>query len=264
MPIWKIADRSLSADRTLVMAILNVTPDSFSDGGCYVDPEKAVKRALELQAAGADVIDIGAQSTRPGYTAVSSEEEWARLEPVLTALAGRLSVPISVDTYLPEVAVRALDAGAQILNDVSGSLENGFLSIAAKSGAGLVITAPTADVAAYFDKALAAADAARLDRRQICLDIGIGFGKNREEDMAALRALPTLSEAFSEQLLMVGASRKRVTTHFAGDLSVDRRLGGTVAFHTLAQAAGARMIRVHDVEEAVQAARLTDVYVKGE
>lgn len=268
MPVWKITDRLLTGERTLVMAILNVTPDSFSDGGRYLDPEQAVTQACRLQVAGADILDIGAQSTRPGHTPVSAAEEWERLSPVLTALKGRLHIPVSVDTFYPEVARRALATGVQILNDVSGSMENGFPALAAATGAGLVMMhtgrggETVADVSAYFSQALAAADAAGLDRRQICLDVGIGFGKSRGVDLELVSRLPELVAAFPDHLLMVGASRKRVIAHFTGDPPADRRLGGTVALHTLAQLGGAGVLRVHDVEETVQAVRLTDAYMK--
>ena len=130
---------SLSLDSTVVMGILNVTPDSFSDGGRYASPEKALEHALEMQAQGAGILDVGAQSTRPGHVPISPEEEWARLEPVLDRLRGRIRIPISVDTYYPSVAKAALVSGADILNDVSGDLHNGMMELAAETGAGLVV-----------------------------------------------------------------------------------------------------------------------------
>ena len=126
-------------ERTYIMGILNVTPDSFSDGGRYFDRDAALSHAQEMEREGADILDIGAQSTRPGHTPVTAEEEWARLEPVLRNLRGRTALPLSVDTYYPSVAAAAVEAGAAIINDVSGSLENGMPRVAAETGAGLVM-----------------------------------------------------------------------------------------------------------------------------
>ena len=157
---------------THIMGILNITPDSFSDGGRYDTVEAAVERALAIQAEGADVLDIGAQSTRPGHIPVTAEEEWGRLRPVLEVLSGRVTIPVSIDTYYPEVAARALEAGAHIINDVSGSLQNGMPGVAARYGAGLVMmhAGGGADdeggadaagaVRAYFLEALEAAEQA--------------------------------------------------------------------------------------------------------
>lgn len=256
--------------RTHVMGILNVTPDSFSDGGRYETPEEAVPRALAIQAQGADILDVGAQSTRPGHTPVTAQEEWARLEPVLLALRGRLSIPLSVDTYYPEVAVRALEAGAHIVNDVSGSLENGMPEVAARYGAALVMMhagagaddegqeEPVSAVRRYFEEALAQAARAGLPRESVCLDPGIGFGKPRTGDAALLARLPETLEGLPETAVLVGASRKRVVGMWCGNPPFSERLPGTLAAHTLAQWNGAHILRVHDVAACVQAARVTD------
>ena len=187
---------------THIMGILNITPDSFSDGGRYDTVEAAVERALAIQAEGADVLDIGAQSTRPGHIPVTAEEEWSRLRPVLEVLSGRVTIPVSIDTYYPEVAARALEAGAHIINDVSGSLQNGMPGVAARYGAGLVMmhAGGGADdeggadaagaVRAYFLEALEAAEQAGLAREAVCLDPGIGFGKPRLGDVQLIAQLP--------------------------------------------------------------------------
>lgn len=251
---------TLSADRPLVMGILNITPDSFSDGGRYLDPDKAVERALQMEREGADILDLGAQSTRPGAVLLPAEEEWARLSPVLSALRSRVTCPLSVDTFYPLVATRALENGAVILNDVSGSLENDFPALAAHYGAGLIMMAQgavgLADVLSYFATAKKAANAAGLTDTQVCLDMGIGFHADRETDLILLRHTAALAQAASPHPLLCGASRKRVIAYAAGDCEVHKRLGGSLALHTAAMLGGARIIRAHDVQETAQAAKI--------
>lgn len=248
--------------RTAVMGILNITPDSFSDGGRYTAVEAAVARALEIEQEGASILDIGAQSTRPGATPLSPEDEWDRLAPVLTALRGRLKIPVSVDTFEPFVAEKALQHGTQIINDVSGSMQNGFPALAARYNAGLVMmardAAHPADIRTYFEQALQTATAASLPLHHICLDIGIGFHKTREMDLAAVKHLPDILDGLPQIAVLCGASRKRVIAHCAGDSDPADRVGGTVALHTAAQLRGATILRVHDVKEAVQAAAVID------
>lgn len=258
-------------ERTYIMGILNVTPDSFSDGGRYFDRDAALSHAQEMEREGADILDIGAQSTRPGHTPVTAEEEWARLEPVLRGLQGRTALPLSVDTYYPEVAAAAVEAGAAIINDVSGSLENGMPRVAAETGAGLVMMhagggaddAGRGDaleaVRRYFRTALAAAAAAGLPAERVCLDPGIGFGKDRAGDLALAARLGELTAEFPDTAVLVGASRKRVIASCCSpEPPAGERLAGTLAFHTVAQWNGAHILRVHDVAAAVQAARVAD------
>lgn len=261
--------------RAAIMGILNITPDSFSDGGKYVEVGDAVKHAEEMVHDGADILDIGAQSTRPGHTPVTAEEEWKRLEPVLKEIKAKISIPISIDTYYPEVAAAALDAGADIINDVSGSMENYMPAVVARFGAGLImmhagggaddlgksgdLSRTIAEVHSYFEKAIAAAEKAGLSLKQICLDPGIGFGKDRQGDLVLISRLPELLKGLPSIAVLVGASRKRVIAACCEtNPPVDQRLGGTVAIHTIAQWNGAHILRVHDVAEAVQAARVTD------
>lgn len=248
-------------DRMAVMGILNVTPDSFSDGGQYNTVEAAVRRAKAIEAEGADILDIGAQSTRPGHTPVSPEEEWRRLAPVLDALKGAVRLPLSVDTYDPFVAENALNNGAVILNDVSGSRDNGFPALAARYGAGLVMMARDAvsptEVRTQFQHLLARAQEQGLSPFQICLDLGIGFHRSQEVDTAIVRILPRLLEGLPKTAILCGASRKRVIAHCAGDSAPTDRLAGTIAFHTAAGLRGATVFRAHDVKEAVQAMRVT-------
>lgn len=261
--------------RTVVMGILNITPDSFSDGGRYFQPEDAVVHAVEMEKNGADMIDIGAQSTRPGHISVTPEEEWRRLEPVLRMLKGRLAVPVSVDTYYPDVAAAAVKAGASIINDVSGSMKNGMPDVAAHTGAGLIMmhAGGGADDAGdsigsdetvrrvhdYFIRALNTADRAGLSADRLCLDPGIGFGKDRQGDLALISRLPELLQGLPEVAVLVGASRKRVIAScLETESTASDRLAGTLALHAIAQWNGANILRVHDVPEAVQAARVTD------
>lgn len=262
--------------RTAVMGILNATPDSFSDGGKYQEPEQAAIRARQMEEEGADLIDIGAQSTRPGHVPISAEEEWGRLEPVLRSVRRAVAVPLSIDTYYPSVARAALACGADILNDVSGGETNGLPELAAETGAALILmhAGKGADddgegqdavetVRAYFERVLRLAERVGLPRERLCLDPGIGFGKGRRGDLRLAACLPELLRGLPETAVLFGASRKRVTAFFSvaeGETppAFDQRLGGTIAIHTAAQLGGAHILRVHDVAPAVQAARLID------
>lgn len=259
--------------RTAVMGILNITPDSFSDGGKYNALDSAVNRAQAIQQEGADILDIGAQSTRPGHIPVSAQEEKSRLLPILEALRGKINIPISVDTYYKEVAAAALEAGASIINDVSGSMENDMPSLAAAYGAGLVMmhagggaddraeVDAVAVVRQYFEQALALAEKKGLPREAVCLDPGIGFGKSLQGDMQLITCLEHVTAGLPEVAVLVGASRKRVVGAPCGNPPFEGRLAGTLAIHTAAQLHGAHILRVHDVKEAVQAARVTDALI---
>jgi dihydropteroate synthase len=257
--------RLLAAGRPIVMGILNVTPDSFSDGGRFLDPEAAIAHARRMVTEGADIIDIGAESTRPYGTAtpVSSSEEVRRLEPVLTAVAA-LGVPVSIDTMKAQVAAAALEAGATMVNDVWGlQRDPDMAGVVARHGVPVIImhnrdTADPAieimaDMAAFFTHSLDLATRAGIARERIVLDPGIGFGKTPEQSLTALARLDQL-KAFGLPLL-VGASRKRFIDKVS-PAPPDRRLGGSLAAHLNAVADGARIIRVHDVAETVQALRV--------
>jgi dihydropteroate synthase len=255
----------LRADRPIVMGILNVTPDSFSDGGRFLDPDAAIAHARRMVAEGADIIDVGAESTRPYGTAtpVSLDEEVRRLEPVLAAVAG-LGVPVSIDTMKAQVAAAALAAGASIVNDVWGlQRDPDMASVVAQHAVPVIMmhnreTAEPAidimaDIAAVFARSLALAERAGIAHDRIVLDPGIGFGKTPEQSLTALARLDRL-KAFGLPLL-VGASRKRFIDKVS-PAPPDRRLGGSLAAHLLAVAGGARIIRAHDVAETVQAFRI--------
>ena len=261
-PVFQAGEFSLPLDRTYVMGILNVTPDSFSDGGKYLDPTAALERALEMKAEGADLIDVGGQSTRPGYTAISPEEEWERIRDVLPALVKKTGLPISVDTFYPWVAQRALEAGASILNDVTGFGPE-MLAVAAGSRCGCIVMDPgttggdiCARVRGFFLDWLEAAQRAGIARERLCFDPGVGFGKTVEENLDLIAHVErTKVEGCA---FLMAASRKRVTGAFCGNPPFEERLPATLAAHTASILGGADLVRVHDVKEAVQAARMAD------
>jgi dihydropteroate synthase len=263
-PSWlagRLADR-----KPLVMGILNVTPDSFSDGGQFFDPAIAIAHAREMIRDGADIIDVGAESTRPygGAVAVSAEEERRRLEPILAPVCA-IGVPVSIDTMKAEVAGWALDQGAAMVNDVWGlQRDPDMAAVVAENDVPVVImhnreTADPAidimaDIAAFFARSLGIAARAGVARENIVLDPGIGFGKTPEQSVEALARLERL-KSFGLPLL-VGASRKRFIDKVSS-APPDRRLGGSIAAHVLSVLNGAAIIRVHDVAETVQALRVS-------
>jgi dihydropteroate synthase len=257
--------RLLALGRPAVMGVLNVTPDSFSDGGRFLDPSIAVEQAQRMVTAGADVLDIGAESTRPygGALPVPMEEEIRRLAPVLPSAVG-LGIPVSIDTMKAKVAAWALASGAAIVNDVWGLQRDGDLArVVAEHGVPVIImhnreaADPSidimADIAAFFSRSLDIAVRAGIARENIVLDPGIGFGKTAEQSVTAVARLAEL-KSFGLPLL-VGASRKRFIDKVS-PASPDQRLGGSIAAHVLAAADGAAIIRAHDVPETVQALRI--------
>jgi dihydropteroate synthase len=257
--------RLLALGRPIVMGVLNVTPDSFSDGGRFLDPAAAIDQARRMIAEGADVLDIGAESTRPygGAVAVPIAEETRRLAPVLPAVVA-LGVPVSIDTMKAEVAAWALAAGAAIVNDVWGLQRDGGLArVVAEYAVPVIIMHNReaadssidiiADICAFFSRSLDIAARAGIARQSIVLDPGIGFGKTPEQSVTAIARLPEL-RSFGLPLL-VGASRKRFIDKVS-PAPPDQRLGGSIAAHLLAVAGGAAIIRTHDVAETVQALRV--------
>jgi len=246
------------------MGVLNVTPDSFSDGGQFIAPERALAEARRLVAEGADIIDIGAESTRPyGSQPVSAEEELSRLRPILGEVVS-LGVPVSIDNMKPAVIAWALDSGASIANDVWGlQRDPDMAGVVAKRNSPVIVMHNREradpgidimqDIAAFFARSLAIADRAGISRENIVLDPGIGFGKTPEQSMTALARLNELS-SFGLPLL-VGASRKRFISSVTPS-EPHQRLGGSIAAHLVAAKAGARIIRAHDVSETLQALRV--------
>ena len=248
--------------KTYVMGILNVTPDSFSDGGKFIDPEKAINRALEIQSEGADIIDIGAQSTRPGYEKISPKQEWQRLSPVLKSIHDKLSIPISVDTFYPEVAQEALKFSVDIINDVSGFGED-MMAVAKKSDCGCIIMhdKPGVDtIKPFFEKKLEFAALHKIDTSRICFDPGIGFSKTYEENLDIIKNLKKIK--IDNITTLIGLSKKRVIKTSCGSSDMNDRTYGTIAANTLSIAFGADIIRVHDVKESVLAARVTDAILR--
>lgn len=254
----------LSRPYPAVMGILNVTPDSFSDGGRFITPEQALAQARKLVADGADIIDIGAESTRPyGSEPVSAAAEMARLKPVLAEVVA-LGVPVSIDSMKSEVVAWALDQGAAIANDVWGlQRDAGMAPLVAARGVPVIImhnresADPSIDImqdiAAFFTRSLAIAASAGIASDRIVLDPGIGFGKTPEQSMIALARLAEL-DAFGLPVL-VGASRKRFISTVVPS-EPQQRIGGSLAAHLIAAQNGARIIRAHDVAETVQALRV--------
>jgi dihydropteroate synthase len=274
----KLRSRNLIlGERTLVMGVLNVTPDSFSDGGNFFSQEKAVQHALQMERDGADLIDIGAESTRPGSSGISAEEEWSRLAPVLSALRTRLKIPISIDTRKSEIAAKALETGAELINDVSGlKYDPCIAEVAARLRVPLVLMhmrgepgtmqqKPFAcdvlrDVLRGLSKSLEVARKAGVTKSHIILDPGIGFGKSYVQNYELLAKLSELTRLGFP--LLVGTSRKGFIGHTLEQndqpASSETKIWGTAATVTASILHGAHIVRVHDVSEMAGVARVAD------
>ncbi|MCH8892360.1 MAG: dihydropteroate synthase [Chloroflexi bacterium] len=256
--------------RTYVMGIINVTPDSFSGDGLGGDVAAAVDLALRFQDEGADILDIGAVSTRPGHQQVSEDEELRRLMPALEAVANRVKLPISVDTYNAAVARRAVDAGAVIINDIWGLKADPLLAkVAADTGAGLVLMHNQRgteyrdllpDVVSSLESSVGTALEAGVPQVNIIIDPGIGFGKTPDHNLEILARIDILKSIGCP--ILVGASRKS-TLGLLLDLPPGQRVEGTAATVSLAIAGGADLVRVHDVKEMVRVCRVADAVVRG-
>jgi dihydropteroate synthase len=259
--------------RTLIMGVLNITPDSFSDGGVALDPARAIDLALGFEADGADIIDIGAESTRPGAAAVDAQEEWARLRPVLEALPARVRVPISVDTYKAEVARRALDTGVAIINDISGlEYDPALGALVGSRGAALVLMHTRgrsgdmykhatyddvmSDVARELQRSIEGAVGQGVDWNRLLIDPGLGFAKRAEHSFTVLAELDRFASL--GRPLLIGPSRKSFLTAATGPAAAEERDWATAAGVTAAILAGAHIVRVHRVREMVQVARVAD------
>jgi len=262
--VWKICRTSIAlGERTLIMGILNVTPDSFSDGGSYFTSEKAIARAKELEQQGADILDIGGESTRPGSAPVSEEEELRRVMPVLEDIGRELRIPISIDTYRAGVAKRAIEAGSQIVNDISGlRLDAALAGIVREARGGIVLmhsrgeretlhkqgkmADPVNEVFNGLAGSIAKARQAGIEDSSIVVDPGIGFGKDAS---ASLKVLKSLTEFSKLQFpLLVGTSRKSFIRFITQDVR-DSRIWGTAATVAISILNGAHIVRVHDVPE---------------
>jgi dihydropteroate synthase len=276
-PVWRVGERAIDcSERTLVMGVVNVTPDSFSDGGRYVAPAAAIARGVEMVAEGADVVDVGGESTRPGSDPVPAGDEIERVVPVISALAREIpAVPISIDTRKAGVAAAAIDAGASVVNDVSGGRDPGMFDVVREREAALVLMHmrgepktmqehPTyrdvvGEVREHLRGRVEAAELAGVAAERIAVDPGIGFGKDLAHNLELLRRIDALAEL--GRPILVGPSRKR----FIGtilDLPEDQRVEGTIGAVVWSVSRGAHVVRVHDVREVVRAVRVADAIAR--
>ena len=277
---WQTSRRRLSLEKTLVMAILNVTPDSFSDGGKFSSIDAALKHAEILIGEGADILDIGGESTRPTSARVSAEEEARRVVPIIEAVGKRFDVPISVDTSKSEVAEKAIGAGAEIVNDVSGlRFDKRIAAVAAKTNAGLILMhlrgnfetmhkQPPVEnilreVSGGLRWSIERAESYKMKKENITLDVGIGFSKTFEQNLELIAKLNLLHSEFSEFPLVIGASRKSFLGKILNDAPTGERLQGGLAAAAIAVWNGANIVRVHDVRATVETLRVVDK-IKGE
>lgn len=266
---WQIRDQKLELSGPRVMGVLNITPDSFSDGGRFIALEDALRQADRLIAEGADILDIGGESTRPGSRRVSVRDEIARVVPVIESLHRKYDIPISIDTTKSEVATAAIEAGAGIINDISGMrFDEQLANVAAETRSGLILMhsrgsfeemhlqEPVEDILADVVRDLrCSVDAARragVNDAQIALDVGIGFGKTLSQNLELIAKLDKLKAEFPNFPFLVGASRKSFVGKLLGGVSAGERLNGSLAAAAIAAWNGADILRVHDVKETVE------------
>ncbi len=279
--IWRTSKRELEyCDSPLVMAILNVTPDSFSDGGECLSVDDAIRKAEKMVAEGADIIDVGGESTRPGSGRVEADEEIRRVVHVIEAISKRFDTPISIDTIKSEVARVAVDAGAEIINDIFGlRFDERIAEVAAATGAGLVLmhsrgtfetlhSQPPVDdimteVKIGLHRSIVTAKGYGVKDEQIALDIGLGFGKTQEQNLELLAKLDIIISEFKLYPMLVGASRKSFIGRVLDGVSPKERLGGSVAAALAAVGNGAKIVRVHDVRETRDAMNVFEAINKG-
>lgn len=271
---WETARRKISwGDIPLVMGILNVTPDSFSDGGEYLDCNQALRQAERMIDEGASILDVGGESTRPGAKRISSDEEINRVVPIIEAISKRFDVPISIDTSKSEVSRAAIVAGAEIINDVSGLKWDGKIAdVARETGAGLVLMHLRGDfetmhkpepiedifqeISTSFHQSLEKAENTGIKKSSIALDIGIGFSKTFEQNLKLLAQLDRICTEFSDYPILVGGSRKSFIGKISGRTAPQERLHGSLAAAAIAVFNGAAILRVHDVKETVEALKV--------
>jgi len=272
---WNTSKHTFDLSRPLVMGILNVTPDSFSDGGSFDSPDRALARVEEMIAEGADIIDVGGESTRPGSSRVSVESEIERVVPAIREIVGRFDVPVSIDTSKSVVARAALEAGAEIINDISGlRFDDKVAGVAAEFDAGIVLMSsrgefdsmhsqpPVSDI--LFEvkrdlrRAIDVAVAAGVKDEAIILDPGIGFGKLPAQNLELIANLGKLTSEFETFPFLIGSSRKSFIGKILGDSPVAARLAGSLATAAIAVWNGAKVVRVHDVKDTVDTLRVVD------
>lgn len=275
MIFWQTSQRKLSLDKTLVMAILNVTPDSFSDGGKFNQIDSALNQAEKLISEGADILDIGGESTRPNSARISADEEIKRVVPIIEAIKKRFETPISIDTSKSEVAEYAVNAGAEIINDVSGLRFDGKIGkIAAKFKTGLVLMhlrgefetmhklEPVADILSEvtqgFNWSINLAESYGIEKESISLDIGIGFSKTLEQNLELIARLSEICVQFKDFPMLVGTSRKSFIGKILDEPDASKRLAGSLSSIAIAVFNGAKIVRVHDVKSTVDAVKIAE------
>jgi dihydropteroate synthase len=276
---WKLARRNLAfGERTLVMGVLNVTPDSFSDGGLFNDPDDAIRHAERMVGEGADILDIGGESTRPGSSRVSCEEQIGRVVPIIESLAKRIPIPISIDTTDADVAHAALEAGAEIINDISAlRFDARLVNEVARARAGLILmhsrgthvtmhSLPAVpdivnDVIQGLKSSIDEAESYGCERATIAVDPGIGFSKTLEQNLELLARLEVFTAVFHDLPLVIGTSRKSFIGRLLDDAPPAERLHGTMATVTAAVLHGAHIVRVHDVRAAVETVNIADAII---
>jgi len=276
-PTYKLVfpDRQIILSRTHIMGVVNVTPDSFSDGGSFFEQDTAVKHALGLVEEGADIIDVGGESTRPGSSSVPADEEWRRVEPVIRALERETDVPISIDTMKPEVAWKAIEAGAIMVNDVSGLRNKEMVELVVREHVAVTIMHMLGEpktmqenpvyqdvvkeVKEYLQSQMQAAIDAGVAKDSIIIDPGIGFGKTVEHNLELINHVSEFAEL--KRPVMIGASRKS----FIGSITrsdVADRLEGSLAAAVMAVVRGAHILRVHDVKQTMRAVKVAEAILK--
>ncbi len=275
MNCWQTSQRKIPLSKTLVLAILNVTPDSFSDGGKYNSLDPALKQTEKFIAEGADIIDIGGESTRPNADKILIDEEKRRVLPIIEAIKKRFDVPLSIDTSKAEIAESAVNCGAEIINDISGlKFDERIGEVAAKHKTALILmhlrgTFETmhklepvenilSEVSNSFRESISKATSYGVNNNQIALDIGIGFSKTFEQNLELLAKLNNLSKEFAEFPMLVGTSRKSFIGKILGDISSSERLQGSLATISLAVWHGAKIVRVHDVRETAETIKVIE------
>ncbi|MEK0446883.1 MAG: dihydropteroate synthase [Verrucomicrobiota bacterium] len=276
--LWSLTNRVVDlSDHALLMGVLNVTPDSFSDGGSWIRPSEAVAHALQMERAGADILDIGGESTRPGASPVSETEELSRVIPIIEELAASSSALISIDTRKEAVARRAIEAGASIINDVSGLQDPAMRALVRETRAGAIVmhmqgdpetmqkspsyTDVVTEVRDFFEATLHRCESEGIRPEQLLWDPGIGFGKTPEHNLQLLHALPRLS--VGKRPLAIGTSRKSFLGKVLESPRMDDRFWPTVALTSYSRSRGASLIRVHDVLANAHSLRMTEAILGG-
>ncbi|NBV86819.1 MAG: dihydropteroate synthase [Verrucomicrobia bacterium] len=275
--LWRVQNHTFDlGKRSLLMGVLNVTPDSFSDGGRYLNPKDAVERGLAMAEAGADILDIGGESSRPGAAPVSLEEELRRVLPVVQELSKICGAKISIDTYKAEVAREAVESGASIINDIGGLQTEKMREVVRDTGAGAIAMhmqgtpatmqkAPfyedvVLEVSTFFERTLRVCAESGIPAEQIALDPGIGFGKSAEHNLLILKNLARFQNL--GRPLAIGASRKSFLSAVTRQAAVEDRMWPTVALTSYARERGAAVLRVHDVRPNVEALRMTEAILE--